>query len=113
MTRSTSILTRTIHSALGCVLIAASPALLAQANLEGYWGPQFRPNPEGEALRARLPADAIFINDAGGAELEEGDYGGLTLSDSAKAEIEAYDFDVELTQEYACTQPSVVLYALD
>jgi hypothetical protein len=111
MTRSVSILARSIRSALGCsVFLLASPSLLAQVDLEGYWGPQFRPNPEGEALRAKLPADAIFIDDAGGAELEEGDYGGLVLSDSAKAEIAAYSFDVELTQEYACTQPSVVLY---
>jgi hypothetical protein len=111
MTHSYSTMARSVRTALGCsVLMFTSPALLAQVDLEGYWGPQFRPNPEGEALRAKLPADVIFIDDAGGAELEEGDYGGLVLSDSAKAEIAAYDFDVELTQEYACTQPSVVLY---
>jgi hypothetical protein len=111
MTGSFHTLARSMGSALQCsVFLLASPVLLAQADLEGYWGPQFRPNPEGEALRAALPADAIFIDDAGGAELEEGNYGGLVLSDSARAEIAAYDFDVELTQEYACTQPSVVLY---
>lgn len=104
-------LAHSIRTALGCALLfAASPAVFAQANLEGYWAPQFRPDPEGEALRARLPSDAIFVDDAGGAELGEGDYGGLVLSDSAKAEVASYDFDVELTQEYACTQPSVVLY---
>lgn len=111
MKRSFHTLARSIRTALQCsVFLFGSPVLLAQADIEGYWGPQFRPNAEGDALRAKLPADAIFIDDAGGAELEEGDYGGLVLSDSAKAEVAAYDFDVELTQEYACTQPSVVLY---
>lgn len=104
-------LSRTICSvALSSALLLSASPLWAQVNMEGYWAPQFRPNPEGDALRAKLPADAIFVDDAGGAELEEGDYAGLVLSDSAKAEIAAYDFDVELTQEYACTQPSVVLY---
>jgi len=111
MTRSFNTLARSLRRALGCsALLLASSALWAQVDLEGYWGPQFRPNPEGEALRARLPADAIFIDDAGAAELEEGDYGGLTLSASAMAEVASHDFSKELTQEYACTQPSVVLY---
>lgn len=109
--RQTSTMARSLAAALGCsALLLTAPALQAQVNLEGYWGPQFRPNPEGEALRAALPADAIFIDDAGGAELEEGDYGGLTLSARALAEVAQHDFSKELTQEYACTQPSVVLY---
>lgn len=109
--RQISTMARSIAAALGCgALLLAAPGLQAQVNLEGYWGPQFRPNPEGEAFRATLPPDAIFVDDAGGGELEEGDYAGLTLTARALAEIEQHDFKKELTQEYACTQPSVVYY---
>lgn len=102
---------RPIAAALGCsALLLAASAARAQVDLEGYWGPQFRPNPEGDALRARLPADAIFIDDAGGAELEEGDFGGLKLTERALAEVAQHDFSKELSQEYACTQPSVLYY---
>jgi hypothetical protein len=84
--------------------------LSAQPSLEGYWAPQFRPGPEGEALKAKIPAGAIFVDDAGGGELEEGDFAGLKLTQRALDEIAQHDFSVELTRDYACTQPSVAYY---
>jgi hypothetical protein len=80
------------------------------ANLEGFWTVQFAPGAEAEELRSKLPPDAVFIDDAGGLELGEGEFGGLVLSDAARAEIANYDFRNELSAEFACTQPSVVLY---
>lgn len=82
----------------------------AQPNLEGFWAVQLAPGPEGEALRAKLPSDAVFINDAGAGELGEGEYSGLVLSDDAKQQIANYNFKDELSSEFACTTPSVVLY---
>jgi hypothetical protein len=78
--------------------------------LNGFWAVQFAPSPEGDALKKQLPADAIFINDAGGLELEEGNYGGLELSKAAQQEVAEYDFKKELSAEFACTQPTVPLY---
>src|SRR5690554_1774348 len=96
--------------ALLASLLLLSTGAFAQPDLEGYWSPQFRAAAEGDSLFAQLPEGTIFIDDAGGAELEEGDYGGLTLSEEALAEVSRHDFSVELTSEFSCTQPSVALY---
>jgi hypothetical protein len=88
-----------------------APLTLAQApDLNGFWNAQLVPAPEGQMLLDKLPPDAVFINDAGAGELGEGEYSGLQLSDEAKAEVENYDFAVELTREFACAAPSVAFY---
>ncbi len=77
---------------------------------EGFWSPQLAPDAEGQALLDKLPPGAVFINDAGAGELGEGEYSGLQLSEDAKAQIAEYDFQDELSREFACTMPSVALY---
>lgn len=92
------------------LLIGMSALAQAQPNMEGYWTPMFAPSPEGEALRAKLPPEAVFVDDAGGGELGEGQFSGLQLSEKAKQEVAAYDFQQELSQEFACLPPSVAFY---
>ncbi len=91
------------------LLTPLADAADAAPRLEGFWTQSFAPGPEVEQLRAKLPAGTLVINDAGGLELREGDYGGLVLSEAAKAEIRNYDFKNELSREFACTVPSVVM----
>jgi len=98
-----------VTPALLAAALFAGPAL-AQPNFEGYWTPSFRAPAEVAELEAKLPAGTIMIDDAGGGELEEGDYGGLTLTPRALAEISQHSFADELTFEYACTLPSVIYY---
>jgi len=92
------------------LLSSASVAVFAQPNMEGYWTVMFAPSAEGEALKAKMPPQAVFIDDAGGGELGEGDFSGLVLSEAAKQEVREYDFALELSREFACTQPSVAFY---
>jgi hypothetical protein len=106
--RTTSFLLLVLCTPLGFLI---TPQALAQTpDLNGFWNAQLRPAPEGEVLLDKLPADAVFINDAGAGELGEGEFSGLQLSDEAKAEIANYDFAGELTSEFACAIPSVAFY---
>lgn len=104
-----------MRKSLSAIFTLLAFATMAQAqqgkpDLEGFWSVQRTPGPELQAMRNALPPDAIFINDAGGLELGEGNFGGLVLSDAAREEVANYDFSNELSAEFACTQPSVVLY---
>lgn len=93
------------------LLSLCAPLALAQTpNLNGFWNAQPVPSPEGKVLLDKLPADAVFINDAGAGELGKGEYSGLQLSDAAKREVENYDFATEFTSEFACAAPSVAFY---
>lgn len=84
--------------------------LCAQPQLDGYWGPMFAPSTEGEALLKKLPKGAVFVDDAGGGELGEGEFSGLQLTDRARKEVEEYNFQQEFSREFACTPPSVAFY---
>jgi hypothetical protein len=92
-------------------LLPETSALAADAvpDLAGFWSQSFAPGKAADALRAKLPAGTVVVNDAGGLELGEGDFGGLVLSDAAKQEVAGYDFKAELSREFACSIPSVVL----
>lgn len=88
---------------------------LAQANeapvdLSGFWNVRFEREPSGTVLFNKLPEDAVFVDDAGGLELEEGDYGGLKLSEQAKEEVRNHSFEDELKRENTCIAPSVAYY---
>jgi len=91
-------------------LFLTTDAVSAQPDLDGFWTVQFAPSDEGQVLLNKLPPNAVFVDDAGGGEFGEGEYGGLQLTDRAKAEVEAYDYSMELSSEYACTSPSVAFY---
>ena len=98
-------------SVLSLLSVLLAPLAQAQTpDFSGFWNAQLVPSPEGRVLFDKLPPDAVFINDAGAGELGEGEYSGLQLSDAAKAQVESYDFAVELTREFACAAPSVAFY---
>ena len=93
------------------ILLLPVLAQAAQApDLNGFWTVRFEQEPSGTELFARIPADATYINDAGGGELPEGDYGGLRLTERALEEIRNYDFEYEFSTAYSCMPPSSVFY---
>ena len=56
------------------------PSVVSAADipdLSGFWTVRFEQERSGVELFEKLPGDAVFIDDAGGGELSEGDYGGL------------------------------------
>ncbi len=99
------------------LMLAALVPVVSQAQppnpgtgFSGVWGVRFEPGQMDPVLAAALPDDAILIDDAGGGELGSGEFGGLTLSERALAEVRNYDYTAELLPENACRSPSVAFY---
>lgn len=100
----------TVSRMLAALTIAlAAVSAWAQPNLEGFWTVQMSPARD-HALMQKLPADAVFIDDAGAGELADGEYSGLQLSEKAQQEIADYDFAVEFDRDRTCVPPSVAFY---
>ena len=79
-------------------------------DLSGFWMVRFEREPSGEVLIDKLDEDAVFIDDAGGLELDEGDFAGLELSEAALEQVRNYDFSEELLRENTCKAPTVAFY---
>lgn len=93
------------------LLLAACAVDTAEVpDLSGFWTVRFEQSPSGTELFAKIPADAVFIDDAGGGELAAGDYGGLKLTEQALEEISNYDFEYEFSMAYTCMPPSAAFY---
>jgi hypothetical protein len=101
---------KTSAAVLVLALMIPSAPVSAQPDISGFWTPSFVPPAEGQVLVDKLPEGVIMIDDAGGGEFGEGEYGGLQLTDRAREEVANYDYSVELSREYACTPPSVAFY---
>lgn len=105
-------------ASIRAVVLAALPLIALDAAaqdadvpvLSGVWQVGFERAASGQALIDELPDDVVLIDDAGGGELGEGDFGGLTLSEAGRAEVAAYDYTEELKRENTCTAPTVILY---
>ena len=80
------------------------------ADFSGFWNVKFERTPSGTELFNKIPEEAVFIDDAGGGELADGDYAGLILSEHAIEEVRSHNFDSEFDLENTCVQPSVAFY---
>lgn len=100
------------RSLLGCSVLLSLSATAQDdiPDLSGFWQVGFEREPGGRELLDKLPEGAVFIDDAGGGELAEGDFSGLQLSAEAQRAVAEYDFDQELSREFACTPPSAAFY---
>lgn len=93
--------------------IAAAQVAAGQqrsVDLSGFWATKFETARSGQHLIDELPDSVVLIDDAGGGELGQGDFGGLALTDAARREVAEYDFAAELDRENTCTAPSVAFY---
>ena len=96
---------------LALLLGAGGAGAQERPDLSGFWSVRFGADPASSAgLVDELPDDAVLIDDAGGGELGLGEFGGLTLTEAALAEIERYDYAEELERENTCNAPSVAFY---
>lgn len=82
----------------------------APVDFSGFWTVKYEREPSGKELYEKIPEAAVFIDDAGGGELGEGDYAGLKLSEKAGEEIRTHDFDAEFAIENTCVMPSAAYY---
>jgi hypothetical protein len=98
---------RILTALTAALLLGATPAA-AQADLSGFWAPDFEAAPRDEALLGKLPQDAVLIEDSGVAEFPRGEFGGLQLTPAAAAYAEQWVPEQDLTLQRACMVQSVV-----
>lgn len=105
---------RALYSGIASAVLLMPATLMAEeapVDLSGFFSVSFGGNSaESQSLLDLLPDDAVFIDDAGGLELAEGDFGGLQLSEEALQEVRDYDFGEEFKRENTCVAPSVAFY---
>ena len=92
----------------GCASAGGGPGATGDhPNLSGFWNisrPIGAPDPE---LMAQVPPGTVFLDDAGGPELEIGDYGGLELTPYAQDVADNWTPTDDFTLSLACAPPSI------
>jgi hypothetical protein len=94
--------------------LAAVPAWAQEPpDLSGFWYNGFADDPAERDvdLLARLPQDAVLIEDTGVAEFPRGEFGGLTLTPEALEKAQQWNAEDEMTLQRVCLPPSIV-YAI-
>lgn len=89
------------------VLLPLTPAA-AQADLSGFWAPDFVPKERDKALLDKLPTGTVVIEDSGVAEFPEGEFGGLKLTPAAAEHAKQWKAENEMTLQRVCLVPSIV-----
>ncbi len=94
--------------------LLCSPAF-AQPDLSGYWMisfgqvPPTRPaEPYEQAMLDLLPAGTHLLADTGLVEFPPGNFGGLVVTDAAKAKADAYDVEIQRSVANTCAPPSII-----
>jgi hypothetical protein len=96
---------------LGLTLLALPAPALAEPDLTGFWNLAFDGGEPDPALLAKLPPDAVVIEDSGAPEYPRMEFGGLKLTPAALARAQEWQPDDEMTLQKVCSPPSIV-YAL-
>jgi hypothetical protein len=96
------------------VLLLCTP-VLAQPDLSGYWMisfgqvPPTRPASEFEqSVLDMMPEGTLLLADTGLVEFPPGDFGGLVVTDAAKAKADTYDVSVQVSLASTCQPPSII-----
>ncbi|WP_305097097.1 hypothetical protein [Croceibacterium aestuarii] len=100
--------------AFAVAAVIAAPAASEEAkhpDLSGYWSAPFRGYPMPEDLKAKLPADAVVLDDTGAAEFPRGVYGGLKLTQKALDVARDWQPTDEMTIARVC-QPQSIMYTV-
>ena len=97
------------------LLFLMSKSILAQPDLSGYWMISFGPvppnrdaNPLEQAMIDTLPDRTLLLPDSGLVELPPGDFGGLEVTQAARAKAEAYDVEIQRSVSFTCKPPSII-----
>lgn len=92
---------------LGTLAMWAGPAV-AQADLSGFWAPDFAPTVRDQSLLDKLPPDTVLVEDTGVAEFPRGEFGGLQLTPQARGHADTWKAEDEMTLQRVCNVPSIV-----
>ena len=96
-----------LAAAAAAAFVLASPAA-AEADLSGFWAPQFGEIEPDPAMFAKLPPDTVVIEDTFAPEFPRMVFGGLELTPEALAHAEAWQPEDEMTLQKVCSPPSIV-----
>lgn len=84
-------------------------------NLSGYWLINFGPIPPNrkatdfeQAMIDELDEGTLLLADSGLIEFPPGEFGGLKVTDAARAAAEKYDIEAQRSVSTTCLSPSVV-----
>jgi hypothetical protein len=77
-------------------------------DLSGYWNLSRQQSMPGKEFLDSLPANTVFVNDTGAAELAIGDYGGLKPTPAALEAAKKWQPEDDMTISTACAPPSII-----
>ena len=87
----------------------------AQPDFSGYWMISFGPIPPTRPATAfeqtmldRLDADTLLLADSGLVEFPPGEFGGLAVTDAARAKAATYDIETQRQVSTTCRAPSII-----
>ncbi len=92
-------------------LAAPAAAQDGPPDLSGFWGPVFDIGAPAPDMLAKLPAEAVLVEDTGIVEFPRGEYGGLEPTAEALDHAESWQPEDEMALDRVCLPPSIV-YAL-
>ena len=97
------------------LLLSLSVAVNAQPDLSGYWmisfgavPPNRAASPLEQSMLDALPKGTHLLADSGLVELPPGNFGGLTVTEAAKAKAATYDIEVQRSVASTCQPPSII-----
>jgi hypothetical protein len=100
---------------LTAIAVLLSAPSFAQPDISGYWMISFgqlppnRPaSPFEQSLIDALAPGTKLLADSGLTEFPPGEFGGLELTEAAKAKVAAYDMDVQVSVANTCQPPSII-----
>src|SRR5690606_15121247 len=89
--------------------------VFAQPDISGYWMISFGAVPPNRPANAfeqemidALPPGTKLLADSGLVEFPPGEFGGLELTEAAKAKVAAYDMSVQVNLDSTCQPPSII-----
>jgi len=87
----------------------------AQPDLSGYWMISFGPIPPSRPASAfeqqmldRLAPDTLLLADSGLVEFPPGEFGGLQVTEAARAKAATYDIETQRQVGTTCQPPSII-----
>ena len=105
----------TLQCLLLVVLQTVMPTVQAQPDLSGYWMISFGPVPPArpaDAFEQRmidlLTSDTLLLADSGLVEFPPGEFGGLKVTDTARAKAATYDIETQRSISTTCRAPSII-----
>jgi hypothetical protein len=106
---------RALRCSLASLLLSAVLPLQAQPDLSGYWMISFGAVPPGrpatpfeQGMIDLLDKDTLLLADSGLVEFPPGEFGGLEVTEAARAKAALYDIETQRSVSTTCRAPSII-----